>query len=82
MGFGKEEMTIHGFRAMFSTMLNERKLDWGFDGDVIEAQLAHKEKNSVRGAYNHASYFEQRRNMLQKWADFIDDLRNQIDSSN
>ena len=76
MGFTKEDMTIHGFRAMFSTMLNERKLAWGIDGDIIEAQLAHKEKNAVRGAYNHASYFEQRRSMVQKWADYLDSLRN------
>jgi len=77
MGYTKEEMTIHGFRAMFSTMLNERKLAWGIDGDIIEAQLAHKEKNAVRGAYNHASYLEQRRNMLQKWADYLDGLKAQ-----
>ena len=77
MGFSKEEMTIHGFRAMFSTMLNERKLAWGFDGDIIEAQLAHKEQNAVRGAYNHASYLEQRRSMLQMWANYLDDLRTQ-----
>lgn len=75
MGFGKEEMTIHGFRAMFSTILNEKKLDWGFDSDIIEAQLAHREKNSVRDAYNHASYFEKRREMLQRWADYLDELR-------
>ena len=75
MGFSKEEMTIHGFRAMLSTILNEKKLEWGFDADIIEAQLAHKEQNAVRGAYNHASYFEQRRAMLQKWADFLDELR-------
>ena len=78
MGFGKDEMTIHGFRAMFSTMLNERKLAWGFDGDIIEAQLAHKEQNAVRGAYNHASYLEQRRGMMQKWADYLDELKEKI----
>jgi integrase len=63
--------------AMFSTMLNERKLAWGIDRDVIEAQLAHKEENAVRGAYNHASYLEQRRDMLQNWADYLDELRDQ-----
>ena len=77
MGFGKDEMTIHGFRAMFSTILNEKKLDWGIDSDIIEAQLAHKEQNAVRGAYNHASYMEQRRAMLQKWADFLDGVRSE-----
>lgn len=79
MGFGKEEMTIHGFRAMFSTILNEKKLEWGFDGDIIEAQLAHKEQNAVRGAYNHASYLDKRREMLQRWADFLDELRGQTE---
>lgn len=77
MGFGKEEMTIHGFRAMFSTILNEKKLEWGFDADIIEAQLAHKEQNAVRGAYNHASYLDKRREMLQKWADFLDEIRSE-----
>lgn len=68
-------MRVHGFRAMFSTMMNERKLEMGLDGDIIEAQLAHKEKNAVRGAYNHAAYLEQRRRMLQEWADYLDELR-------
>lgn len=75
MGFDREEMTGHGFRAMFSTILNEKKLEWGFDADIIEAQLAHKEQNAVRGAYNHASYLKQRRAMLQRWADYLDILR-------
>ncbi|MBD5416593.1 MAG: integrase arm-type DNA-binding domain-containing protein [Desulfovibrio sp.] len=75
MGFGKEEMTIHGFRAMFSTILNEKKLEWGFDGDIIEAQLAHKEQNAVRDAYSHASYLDKRRKMLQKWADYLGPLK-------
>ena len=81
MGFSKEEMTIHGFRAMFSTILNEKKLEWGFDGDIIEAQLAHKEQNAVRDAYNHASYLDKRRELLQRWADYLDELRSQ-DTSN
>jgi len=77
MGFSREEMTIHGFRAMFSTMLNEKKLEWGFDKDVIEAVLAHKEANAIRGAYNRATYLEQRRALLQRWADYLDGLREQ-----
>lgn len=75
MGFGKEEMIIHGFRAMFSTILNEKKLEWGFDADIIEAQLAHREQNAVRDAYNHASYLEKRRELLQRWPDYLDELR-------
>ena len=75
MGFAKGQMTVHGFRGTFSTLLNERKLEWGFDGDIIEAQLAHKEGDKVRVAYNHASYLEQRRALLQRWADYLDELR-------
>ena len=75
MGFAKGQMTVHGFRGTFSTLLNERKLEWGFDGDIIEAQLAHKEGDKIRAAYNHASYLEQRRALLQRWADYLDELR-------
>lgn len=52
MGFGKDEMTAHGFRSAASTVLNER----GFDPNVIEAALAHQDENSVRRAYNRATY--------------------------
>ncbi|MCD7983206.1 MAG: hypothetical protein LUG19_02990 [Desulfovibrio sp.] len=64
-------MTLHGFRAMASTNLNEM----GFRVDVIETQLAHKESDSVRLAYNRAQYMDERRKMMQAWADFLDDLR-------
>ena len=71
MGYEKGQMTIHGFRSMASTLLNEQ----GYRGDVIEAQLAHGERNAIRAAYNHASYTEERRAMMQGWADFLDGLR-------
>ena len=70
MGFGPEEMTAHGFRGMASTRLNEM----GWTPDVIERQLAHTEQNSVRAAYNHAEYLEERRRMMQAWADYLDGL--------
>lgn len=57
---------------MASTRLNEM----GFRYDVIEKQLAHEEKNSVRKAYNRAEYLDERRAMLQDWADYLDVLRN------
>jgi integrase len=60
--------TVHGFRAMASTALNEM----GFRPDVIERQLAHEEKNAVRAAYNRAEYWIERRTMMNKWADHID----------
>ena len=75
MGYSKDEMTIHGFRAMFSTLFNEQ----GFDPNHIEKQLAHKEKDKIRDAYNHASYMEQRRVLMQAWADYLDSLREQVE---
>lgn len=64
-------LSPHGIRATASTILNER----GYNSDYIEKQLAHVERNSVRGAYNHAKYLAQRRVMMQEWADYLDELR-------
>ena len=63
--------TTHGFRRLFSTEANEH----GFDEDWIERQLAHDERNRVRGAYNAAQYLPQRRKMLQWWANELDTLQ-------
>ena len=60
--------TVHGFRAMASTALNEM----GFRPDVIEHQLAHQEQNAVRAAYNRAEYLSERRTMMNHWADYLD----------
>jgi integrase len=60
--------TGHGFRSTASTILNEN----GFRADVIERQLAHSERNAVRAAYNHAQYLPERREMMQWWADYLD----------
>ena len=62
--------TVHGFRAMASTALNEM----GFRPDVIERQLAHQEKNAIRAAYNRAEYLNERRTMMNQWAVFLDGL--------
>ncbi|MDD5277859.1 MAG: tyrosine-type recombinase/integrase [Methylovulum sp.] len=72
MGYTKEEMTAHGFRSMASTRLNEMH----FNGDCIERQLAHCEKDSVRAAYNYAEYLPERTKMMQSWADYLDGLKN------
>ena len=69
MGF-HGRATVHGFRAVASTLLNEM----GFHPDWIERQLAHDERSKVRAAYNHAQYLPERRSMMQKWADYLDDL--------
>jgi len=66
----KGKMTGHGFRAVASTTLNEA----GFRADVIERQLAHCERNDIRGAYNRAEYLPERRKMMQQWANMLDAL--------
>lgn len=71
MGYAKDEMTGHGFRSMASTLLNEQ----GWNRDAIERQLAHGERDAVRGAYNFAEYLPERRKMMQAWADYLDALR-------
>lgn len=71
LGYERGQMTIHGFRSMASTLLNEQ----GFRPDVIEAQLAHAERSAVRAAYNKAEYLPERRDMMQRWADYLDSLR-------
>ena len=64
-------MTGHGFRAVASTVLNESA---HFRPDMIERQLAHCERNDVRGAYNRAEYLDERRKMMQWYADKLDEL--------
>ena len=71
LGFDKDTMTAHGFRAMASSLLNEQ----GWSPDVIERQLAHAERNKVRAAYNRAQYMTERRKMMQAWAEYLDELR-------
>lgn len=57
----------HGFRSLFSTVLNEN----GFNRDAIERQLAHQERNAVRAAYNRAEYMPERREIMQWWGNFV-----------
>lgn len=68
MGY-KGKMTGHGFRAVASTIMNESGL---FRPDVVERQLAHCERNEVRGAYNRAEYLPERRKLMQWWGDYLD----------
>lgn len=70
LGYGKEDLTGHGFRSMASTLLNEQ----GWHRDAIERQLAHAERDSVRAAYNYAEHLPERRKMMQHWADYLDAL--------
>lgn len=72
MGFGKDEVSAHGFRSSFSTLANESSL-WSFD--AIERALSHQDASEVRRAYHRADYFEERRRLAQWWADQIDEMR-------
>jgi len=71
IGYTKDQVSPHGFRASASTLLNER----GFNPDVIEAALAHQDEDEIRRAYNRASYWKERVQMLQAWADLLDEFR-------
>ena len=71
MGYREDEMTPHGFRAMASTLLNEK----GYPPDAIERQLAHVPHERIRGIYNRAEYLPERRRMMDDWAAYLDELR-------
>lgn len=72
MGFSNEEMTGHGFRAIARTLLDEVL---HFRPDIIEHQLAHKVRDPNGRAYNRTAHIEERKKMMQAWADYIDELR-------
>lgn len=72
LGYQKTEMTAHGFRAMASTRLNEMG---DFSSDIIERQLAHVERHTVRGRYNRAIHLDKRIELMQYWADYLDKLK-------
>jgi integrase len=72
LGFIKDEMTGHGFRAAASSMLNESGL---WNPDAIERQLAHVDNDSVRRAYACADFWDERVRMMAWWADRLDEMR-------
>ena len=72
LGFSNDEMTAHGVRAMARTMLVERL---NIDESIVEAPLARRVKDALGRAYNRTQFVEQRRVMLQDWADYLDTLR-------
>lgn len=73
MGYAKEEMTAHGFRAMARTILDEVL---GVRPDFIEHQLAHTVRDPLGRAYNRTTHLPERRDMMQAWADYLDGLKN------
>lgn len=76
MGYGNDDMTAHGFRAMARTMAAERL---GVPAEVIEAQLAHTVSDALGRAYNRTQFMEQRKELMQQWADYLDRLRRGAD---
>ena len=72
MGIEKDEMTGHGFRAMARTLLSERLR---FPDNIIEHQLAHQVRDVHGRAYNRTSFLEDRKVMMQHWANYLDNLR-------
>jgi integrase len=78
MGYSNEEMTPHGFRAMARTMAAERL---GIATEVIEAQLAHEVPDALGRAYNRTEFLLQRRELMVKWANYLDRLRDGTETS-
>ena len=72
MGIGKQEMSGHGFRAMARTLLDEVL---GFRPDFIKHQLVHAVRDPNGRAYNRTAYLPERRQMMQTWADYLDQLK-------
>lgn len=72
MGFDKTEMTVHGFRAITRTVLDEVL---GFRPDFIEHQLAHAVRGPNGRVYNRTAHLKERHAMMQQWADYLDSLK-------
>jgi integrase len=75
LGYSKDEMTSHGFRASAATLLNE---SGRWNPDAIERQLAHVEQNDVRRAYTRGEHWTERTEMATWWANYLDQLRGQV----
>jgi integrase len=79
MGYANEDMTPHGFRAMARTLLDEvlgYRIEW------IEQQLAHAVKDANGRAYNRTKHLAQRFEMMQRWADYLEELKAQAEAGN
>jgi integrase len=72
MGYSKDELVAHSFRAMFSTIAHEKS---PFSHDVIEVQLGHAVGNKIAQAYNRAKYLDERVKLMQWWSDFLDGVK-------
>lgn len=77
MDYTTDEHVAHGFRAMARTMMAEQMT--GIDPEMVEAQLGHGKSGPLGSAYDRAEYMAQRREMMQRWADYLDKLRTGAD---
>ena len=77
LGFARDEMTSHGFRAMASSLLHEQ----GWNSDAIERQLAHSPSDQTKAAYHRGQHLKERREMLQSWADYLEQLSREVQSA-
>ncbi|MDK2050888.1 tyrosine-type recombinase/integrase [Aliarcobacter butzleri] len=75
MGYTKDQIVPHSFRSIFSTIAYENMPIHGYSSEVIEALLAHQETNKVKEAYNRATYKEQMRNLIQWYANWLDNIK-------
>lgn len=75
LGFGDKTVS-HGFRHTAATLLNTHKMKIGIDSEIIERQLAHKERNKIKAVYDHAEYLPERTKLMQWWADYLEGLKN------
>jgi len=72
MGYDKADLHVHGFRAMARTLIRQ---ELGFDEEPIERQLGHAVKGPLGAAYNRADFIQERKKMMQAWADYLDGLK-------
>ena len=75
LGYTKGEIVSHSFRGIFSTILHEKIQEHSFHSLIIERQLAHKEQNQVKAAYNHAQYLDERAKMMQWWSNYLNKIK-------
>jgi integrase len=71
LGYSKDEITGHGFRSIASTLMHEK----GWESALIERQLSHAEPNQVKASYNYAEHLPKRKEMMQWWSDYLDELK-------
>lgn len=78
LGYTKEQIVSHSFRGMFSTIAHKNMKTHGFESLVIEAQLAHRDSNASRKAYNHNDYFDDRVNLMDWWDEYLTGIKNAV----